>query len=121
MNEEITNKLQETLVGLIDSATSAAQFVQSEIPEVLEQLLMWKMAESIVICVVAVVLLLSPVPIYKITNALAKKNDDDGFFVINLFSIPLLIIGLCEINLDWLQIWLAPKVYLIEYAANLVN
>ena len=44
MNEELTDKLQGALVGLIDSATSAAAFVADEIPEVLEQLLMWKMA-----------------------------------------------------------------------------
>lgn len=31
------------------------------------------------------------------------------------------LIGIDWVNLTWLQIWLAPKVYLLEYAANLVG
>lgn len=30
-------------------------------------------------------------------------------------------VGLVMLNLTWLQIWIAPKVWLIEYAANLVK
>jgi hypothetical protein len=54
----------------------------------------------------------------------AEANQRDGFeYVIwGIWSLATLIIvsapGL--INLDWLKIWLAPKVYLIEYAANLM-
>jgi hypothetical protein len=39
------------------------------------------------------------------------------------FAIPviMMIVGLCMINVEWLQIWIAPKVWLIEYAAQLAK
>lgn len=36
-------------------------------------------------------------------------------------SIALFILGLAYLNIEWLQIWIAPKLYLIEYAADLVK
>lgn len=41
--------------------------------------------------------------------------------VLVLVSILSCILGVCLLSLEWLQIWLAPKVYLIEYAAGLAK
>lgn len=41
-----------------------------------------------------------------------------SFCITGCFS---LFMAICFINLKWLQIWLAPKLYLLEYAASLVK
>ena len=47
-----------------------------------------------------------------------------GYFKANIvayfFIILIFIIGVVT-NMTWLKIWLAPKLYLIEYAASLVK
>lgn len=125
MNEELIDKLQETLVSIIDSATKAAEFAQDEIPQVLDQLLMWKMAESLVICVICVIAMgvgkLAIKPVFK-----AWKEVDNCFIGVG-GGLFLIISGLfapiffATYASTALQIWIAPKVYLIEYAASLVK
>lgn len=49
---------------------------------------------------------------------------DDGppktaLFIV-LMAIPTLV-GAALFNLTWLKIWIAPKIFLIEYAANLAK
>ncbi len=130
MNEELSNKLQETLIGLIDSTTSAAEFVQSEIPEVLEQLLMWKMGEGIFfICLglfFALITYLLRKPTVKGWNDDYESGDADtawaelrtiGLIWFSIVSVIIIAIS----TLTVLKIWLAPKVYLIEYAASLIK
>lgn len=44
---------------------------------------------------------------------------DELFIISSVFA--LLGIIVVSFNLDWFQIWIAPKVYLIEYAASLAQ
>jgi hypothetical protein len=41
-----------------------------------------------------------------------------AFCVTGCFS---LLMTICIVNFEWLKIWLAPKLYLLEYAASLVK
>jgi hypothetical protein len=139
MNEEVTNKLEETLVSLIDNATAAANFVVEEVPDVIHQLLVWKMAESLADCIIPSLVLAAFLAVSKKLFDLVKSrykldpNDRDEFMGVHCaISIPWIIISAAWsviniavvfiwFNFDWLKIWLAPKVYLIEYAADLVK
>ena len=40
------------------------------------------------------------------------------FWSVEIF---VFLIAMSRINLEWLQIWLAPKVWLIEYASKLIG
>ena len=53
-------------------------------------------------------------------------DDGDVFYYMGYFFALMVLFfvalpGLCSINFEWLKIWLAPKVWLIEYASNLIK
>ena len=63
-------------------------------------------------------------PAFKAFNADTRSyySKDDSFMWWCILFIPAFIGFLFTVgNLGWLQIWLAPKVYLIEYAASLTK
>lgn len=123
MNEELRKVLTEILNG----ALTAKDFILAELPEVVQQLLLWKFWLSITYNVVGIsISILSIVlarKLYKYIDGIESNTYDmDGvkwFSVLVLIpTIPALVEGL---NLTWLQIWVAPKIYLIEYAASLAK
>jgi len=127
MEEGLQKTANEALSGIIEGVASAKEFILAELPEVVQQLLMWKMAESLVVFVVCLSVILAVfVNAVFILKYLTKRDLKEEIaipwgitsIVISLFGI---VIPLCEINLVWLQIWVAPKVYLLEYAASLVK
>lgn len=135
IKQELTNAvvtsaediLKDTLVGIINGVVSAKDFLLEQTPEVLQQLLMWKMLESIMQVIGGAILLLSIFLYWKYVaknwTAIEKWNGEPLFVIIGIvLTLTNLAVGICYImNLTWLQIWVAPKVYLIEYAAQLVK
>lgn len=119
----MNDKLSEALVELISLSVSGVEFLVSEIPEVLHQLLIWKATVSAISMVCWVLLC---VAIYKFNRwqigYLAKnKKFDHPYVMCNTFQM-LWIIPLAGLfDLNFLKIWLAPKVFLIEYAAQMVK
>lgn len=147
MNEQLSNTLQTDAAALIEKALSgidqATGFLQAEIPDYVYQLLLWKGVESFITFILCLVVTGSWIfygivkPIKMISKDL--KDREQNFFVsahaynngkvevdfsallllLNVFILfPLL--GLIN-NLEWLQIWIAPEVWLVEYAATLVK
>lgn len=134
----VSSNLQDALAVIINKTVAgvdaASGFLQEQIPDVIHQLLVWKMASAILaivvnvaIAVVAVVLLLK---LYKKAKEELDKNRwNDGWMVATVISscvycvvgIPIHIITFYNASMMALQIWLAPKVWLIEYAAKLVK
>jgi hypothetical protein len=123
MNEE----LQSALAKIIETTIQAKDFCLEQAPDLINQLLAWKFAISLIWFVVGLV-------IFSFTPILFKMAKD-GWSDIDAewaefkcicgstgtFFIP--VAGLCLVlnNLAWLQIWIAPKVYLLEYASALIN
>lgn len=114
--------LLETLKNLITSATAAANFTAEQLPDVVQQLLIYKAVSSVMTQLIAF-LVLYFVGIRSIQYAFDDNANDD-------FTIPAFLVGgivcilsllVIFLNTGWLQIWLAPKVYLIEYAARLIK
>ena len=123
MNEELQKALTEILSGVL----TAKDFVLAELPEVLTQLLLWKFWHSLIIASLGVVVLICvlhfmTVYIKKVID-LGKTNDDYYLWLIpmSIIGIPISMAAFISINITWLQIWVAPKVYLIEYAASLTK
>ena len=124
MDEELENTANEALRLIIDNAASAKEFILSELPDVVQQILAWKAVESIAYCVFgAIILMVIPAILYPQWR-LRKEILHSGceiFTIFNLFLLIPLACGIKTMNLDWLQIWIAPKVYLIEYASELIK
>lgn len=132
MNE----KLQESLSQILDTTLNGVDFLKSELPDVIHQLLMWKMAESLVMCVFGLLMFVFG-GLYLWKNIGRGVETDKGFkrtmthdedgdltewFPLAAVPVLVVIITVCTpLNITWLQIWLAPKVYLIEYAAQLTK
>jgi hypothetical protein len=133
--EQIVNPLEKALADILTKTTAGiekgVEFLNAELPEVINQLLIWKAAEALVfmiifVCVGCGLLLLS-----KYMSKYAKQNVDDwteedrAFYgamqwAVCIIGIVVTIAAILS-NREWLQIWLAPKIYLIEYAAQLLK
>lgn len=127
MNEQA----QQLLVDLIQKASNgidgAVAFSQAQIPDVVHQLLMWNFTTSILYSAICISLFSGLQYLsFKIFKYLRKEWEGDDFaeypeMMLLLILYALTFIPLLWVNLDWLKIWLAPKLYLIEYAASLVK
>lgn len=120
MNEQ----LQKSLATILEKATHGVEagvsFLSAEIPDVAHQLLSWKMAESLYIIFLCVLLLAgSFVAFYKVYKAEEKDilHFFEGGLVVTIFAAITAIISfilLFDYMFVALKIWLAPKIYLIE-------
>ena len=123
MREETTEHINTMLAGIIDSATQTKDFILAEIPDVVFQLLRLKFVESLIFCILGIVLAVALVRLDWCFYKKLKENysDDVELVFLTLFcNIPWVAV-FCLINLDWLKIWIAPKVYLLEYGASLIK
>lgn len=127
MNENLSNALANILTSAQESVEKATSFLSAQIPDVVHQLLLWKFTESLIsfsVCLLWIFFIVG-VCIYFIRRicksdlAIEDKigNTVMTFFGCLIFSIP----ALCNLHLTWLKIWLAPKLYLLEYAASLIH
>jgi len=122
------NKLEDKLIELLNSfqegLTDAVLFGQEHLPDIVNQLLMWEGVKSFVLFVIGVIILVlcfHP-KVLKLQHDLL--DDDDYFIVVTVMTHVFAIgvgIGCALSNLDWLQILIAPKLYLVEYSANLLG
>jgi hypothetical protein len=136
MTNEVTatTRLDEALAQLIEKSVSgidkATELLASEIPDVVYQLLLWHGVSSFIQVLVVVIMVTLILRKWffgggMITIAkLEKEQTGDSsltYTLGNALIVGLLIILLELVNIEWLQIWIAPKVWLLEYAAQLVK
>ncbi|HEJ9413567.1 TPA: hypothetical protein SMM66_002189 [Proteus mirabilis] len=150
MNEQVSRALTDLLEKASDGIDSTVAFSQVNLPEVIHQLLTWKMTMGVIWSVVGVVLIALAIfmPIWakkaKSNGAIwAKKAKSNGAiwtyhageinYNINsvmydlfraILPVPILFLGVVIFIGGfsmWLKILLAPKLYLIEYTASLIK
>ena len=132
MNEELQKALGELLNKANDGIDAASGFLAAELPEVIQQLLMWHGVYNFILFIISVIFIsVSVTIITKVTlnidNAnhwsVNSKGDDlsvsGGVSII--VSVVLILLSCAFVNMKWLQIWIAPKVWLLEYAASLTK
>lgn len=130
MNEELQKALLAILNKTVSAAEAGMSFLQKELPEVIQQLLMWKAIESALIFVVMLSITVTCVvlaaKLFKYAKEYKPKNiydDADGYhigvFLLSVGAVISLVFTLCSFT--WLQILIAPKLYLIEFAASLAK
>lgn len=137
MNEQLQQALTVIINKTMNGVDAGVNFLSAEIPEVIHQLLIWKMVESLAAFIAGVLLIIGTAWfLYKHTRQVKVDQyrmkptwilDGSGevhpgiigVAIGSMFTIGFGIDGVT--NLTWLQICLAPKLFLVEYAASLVK
>lgn len=119
MNEQAQKIMLDLLKKASDGIDSAVSFSQAQIPDVVHQLLMWNAISSISVQLLCLFI----IAVCILICVKAHKGDYNLFIIsLSLFST-IIFASLCVLfsSFDWLKIWVAPKLYLIEYAASLMK
>lgn len=136
------DKMDQALISLIEKSVSAVEegvtFLSQEIPDVARQLLMWEMVYSLIYFFFGMLLFILPLLAIKKWGGKGQligegkyretlTHDDEGMFDADLVGLVIMVTGvswvvaLFLIELDWLKIVIAPKIYLIEYVTQLIK
>lgn len=142
MNEELKQKAIQALSELLDLTLKAKDFAIEQAPDVIRQLLAWHFTLSflstlVFLCVVGLLVLAGrylwvrrPFPDNSSTpdEDAAGHNPNDIEWtnrgiacIIWTISALIFLMGFGASDLVWLKIWVAPKLFLLEYAATLVK
>lgn len=149
MNEQAQKILADLLQKASNGIDSAVSFSQAQIPDVVHQLLVWNFVHSMLATLFALCSI--PLVIWFVKTQARRVQvgviGDEGYswdrgkprYAVTLiwdakgelnptviFLAAMLAIWACTVigvlaNPTWLKIWIAPKLYLIEYAASLMK
>lgn len=125
MNEQTSHLLAAMLQKALSGIDSAVAFSQAQLPDVIRQLMLWKAALYGLRIVVASLLFWGCVVLFRKGLEWNKSlmTDTQGFVslalsgVVGLIAVFVVMGNACHL----LQLWLAPKIWLIEYAADLMR
>lgn len=142
MNDQLQNALVEIINKASSGIDTSISFLSAELPDVVNQVLIWHSLKSAIMflffAACAVIAIRSAVK-YEVERGVKALRDaydrgeswirtrygteersaKYGKLIRLLASFILSLIALS--NITWLQILVAPKLYLIEYAATLVK
>ena len=137
MNEQLQQAISQLITMSLVAIDKGATFLSGQIPDVIQQLLLWKAWESflhffifgVVLSIIIVYVNVKQFNwwIQETTDKWGDKQkrlncDYSPLALLNIFQIMwLLVIPNALGNLTWFQIWIAPKVYLIEYAKEFIK
>ena len=129
-----TSKLEDTvntiLQDAIAKASEGAEFLKEQIPDVVQQLLHWNLARDLFWFSIGLAVTAAYVAIAVKCYQRMRESEFDEMTVMPcifilaggaFLELPALIEGVFNHGLDALQIVIAPKVWLLEYAAHLVK
>lgn len=139
----MSNKLENALVDAIEKASgtleSAGQFIMSELPDVVQQALTWYFLESLIFFVVGILMLFASPKIIKyqfgifVKDGNIKESMSYGYGCLDVWptilaasliaiDVTAFVVALCNAsNITWLKIWMAPKLWLVEFAAKMAG
>lgn len=129
MNEQLQQALAAMLNKGVQGVEASVGFLQAEIPDVIYQLLLWKAASGLFwfafLSVLIAIIMIKGFRVAKASNdASDQYNKGFAFFIYGMAAgIPSFFMSLGALKglSTAAQIWLAPKIYLIEYAASLAK
>ena len=121
MNEVLEKELVRLIKSVEKPMSQGLDFAVEQAPEVIQQLLTWNFIESLAaFCLLSVLSVACLIGFIYHMRYLIKTGGEEIFVVLWMFPAVLLPAGLWQ-NLAWLKIWIAPKLYLLEYAAKLLD
>ena len=121
MNTQLETALADAVNKTIELGGRATDFAMGEIPDIAHQLLVWKTGVSIFGIGIGLVLLSVLLLIFKKKEWYFESEEKTILYILVSAACGVAgpIVVLCN-TFNLLQIWLAPKIFLMEYAANLV-
>jgi hypothetical protein len=125
MMEELNTALATLITQATQGVEAGVSFLQAELPEVVEQLLMWHFTVNLIsfigACVVTLAACIAMIPLIKCIKAVDSYWVFETAVATVIGYLLIVLITIKTYNLEWLQIWLAPKVWLLEYSATLIK
>jgi len=127
MNETLQKALTELVEKSMEGMDSTVNFLQAEIPEVLKQLLMWHGVSNFIYFMIGIFMAICLIilDVIIIRKGIKDRWDDELWMIAAIggttLNVIIATISSIFINMQWLQIWIAPKVWLIEYASKLIK
>ena len=117
---QLMQRAEEVLLDMVNKAAEIGSAAVDEIPLVVQELLTWKMVESIFHTLVSFIILYFAV---RLSKWLYKSIDRIEALCIPIgFGNAIMYMASIELfSLDWLKILVAPRLYLLEYAAQLIK
>lgn len=120
--DQLENAAAQVLQSTINAATQGAEFIKDQIPDLLKQLLMWNAASDVLFVVMTIGIVFLA---FKFFPKFSKWADDGGGDIFYwAFAGPACAVfsGFAMEKIwDAAEILIAPKVWLLEYAAHLVK
>ena len=126
--KETDQQLAEILKKGLEAAEKTGNFVVEQAPDLIQQLIVWKTCEYIFLILISIAFMFS---LYKWHKSAMKRYDDFDdfcdkieFFIYCIYSIVVIsIFGIALFTsfFNLIQILLAPKIWLIEYASQLIK
>lgn len=122
MEQKLAEALTPLMKQFSNSITQVVEAAQREFPLLIQELLRWEFCISLIQFSCAFLIFsLCVIGMIKCIKSAMKRFEDYKvalsvfFFVIGLFGgmMPM------TLTLNWLKIWIAPRIFLIEYVANL--
>ena len=141
MNEQLETQLVEILQAVSTSVGDAKEFIITELPDVVQQVLSWYTVLSIIENIIGIILVV--LMVYIIRNMVVKPKSMSTANIVQRLSfmkenynengidyspgvllwaatvIVMFAAAMSTLNIVFLKILIAPKLWLIEYAATL--
>lgn len=142
ISEELQVRANQALLEMLSGIEKAADFTVEQAPMVVQELLLWNFTTSLVTSIFGWVLFITASLILSKTLIAYKNNKEwtldknysyretshlaivlvvgSGVFIGLYLAIAALVYSTGD-GLNWLKISIAPRVWLLEYAADLVK
>ena len=129
MNAETDKQIAEILKKGLEAAEKSGNFVIEQAPDLVKQLITYKTIETSICVLIEITLMYL---IFRYFKYLYKKNNEDSDFISdNEFHIAGIVLSLVvaifmfiafitDIS-NLIQLIFAPKIYLLEYIAQLLS
>lgn len=127
MDNELKGRLIKWLDTVEGSIADAVDFGKEQAPQVIEELITYTIAIRSFYCIVSILLVF--VPVVLVARAFKGREDETVFEVCD-DNFPLIMFGgmsatfgaivFCANVTTLLKAWIAPRVFVLEYIAELV-
>ena len=124
MNEELQKALGTLLSKANDGIDAASGFLVAELPDVIQQILVWYTVENFIWFSMNLLIM------FAAFKGMVKCNKLRIEFIHDMWEIPMVLLGVvCAATpfisivylVESLKIFIAPKLWLLEYAAKLAG
>lgn len=127
MTNPVSDKAQQVLVTLLEKAVAgidaAVSFSQAQIPDVINQLLVYKVWDYGLTISLYLAVIVTCIWIFKKSKKSFEENNEVGLLGMIVSLILAVMLGLVAFSeaKDLIMLIVAPKLYLIQYAADLMG